>query len=111
MIKNKKGDIAITILVLGVITLCAIALLSFYLVGKKEADKIDRVFYLQGVYNTAESVRYSGVDLYKNYETDNIKIGYTERNKDEGKPGVYEINGEFLRGDLKIKYNLESREP
>ena len=56
---NKRGDISITILVLAVIFLCTIALLSFYFVGKKEADKIDLVFYLQEVYNSAESFNYS----------------------------------------------------
>ena len=56
---NNRGDISITILVLEVIVLCAIALLSFYLVEKKEAGKIDLVFYLQEVYNSAESFRYS----------------------------------------------------
>ena len=105
---NKRADISITILVLTVVVLCIFALLSFYYVGSKRVNgKVNSVFYLEHVYNTAESVIYSGGNLYKNYETDNIKIKYTGGNEEEKTPGDFEINGEFFSGDLKIRYRFK----
>jgi flagellar basal body-associated protein FliL len=106
--KNKKADIAITILVLGVIVLCVFALLSFYLSEtKQKSGGINSVFYLEQVYNTAESLKYSGDSLYKNYETDNIKVQYTEGSNEGEIPGNFEINGEFFEGKLNIMYKFE----
>lgn len=94
--KNKKADIAITILVIGVIALCAAALFSFYAVEKRViGGGVNSVFYLQEVYNLAESVKYSGVGLYKSYGDD---VNY--------KDGRFIIEKEFLDGDLKITYNF-----
>tara|TARA_Y100000310_G_scaffold343846_1_gene453456 strand:- start:487 stop:825 length:339 start_codon:yes stop_codon:yes gene_type:complete len=73
--KNKRGDIPITILVIGIIALCGIALLSFYLVQKKEANKIDLVFYLQHVYNEVESFKYS-LATFPNVGEDSIRNWY-----------------------------------
>ncbi len=92
--KNKKADIAITILVIMVIALCTIATLSFYLVNKRqESSGIESVVYLQQVYNLAESVKFSenlGENLYKEYDLE--------------KPSI--IEKEFLDGKLKIKYEF-----
>ncbi len=65
--KNKKADIAITILVIGVIALCAAALFSFYAVDKDRRvnGKVNSVFYLQAVYNLAESANYSSDNFGK----------------------------------------------
>ena len=69
MINNKKADIAITILVLGVIAICILALLSFYLSEtKQKSEGIDSFFHLQEIYNLAESVKYSGIEKINNYE-------------------------------------------
>ena len=71
--KNKKADIAITILVIGVIALCILALLSFYLSEtKQKSEGVNSFFYLQEVYNLAESARYSGSEGFSNYE--NVKF-------------------------------------
>jgi len=106
--KSKKADIAITIFVLGIIALCAFALLSFYLSEtKQKSGGINSVFYLGQVYNTAESIKYSGGGLYKNYENDNIKIKYTEGNEEEKIPRNFEINGKFFEENLNIIYKLE----
>ncbi len=60
MIKNKRGDIAITILVIGVIVLCTVALLSFYLIrGNQVKGVVNSVYSLQEFYNMADSVKYS----------------------------------------------------
>jgi len=95
MILNKKADVAITILVLGVMALCFLALLSFYLTEKeKQTQKIDFSFYVQEVYNLAESVRFSGPDSIKDYNV-----------KQEGSKLAIERN--FEEGNLRIKYSFD----
>ncbi len=99
LFKNKKADIAITILVVGVIALCILSLLSFYVAGKKQkSGGINSVFYLQRVYNLAESVKFSGSDLVGSYESVNL-VG-----------GELVIEKEFLDKDgeifLKVEYKF-----
>ena len=76
MIKNKKADIAITILVIGVIVLCTVAFLSFYLIRDKQVKGVvNSAYFLQVIYNVADSIEYSGlgqIDKYK--ELDNCEI-------------------------------------
>ncbi len=61
---NKRGDIAVVILVLGVLALMIFGLLSFYLIGEKsKAGGINSAYYLQEIYNTAESVQFSDETL------------------------------------------------
>jgi len=86
---NKKADIAITILVLGVIILCIAALLVFYLSEKQESEKIKNS-NLQEVYNLAESVKFSDSDNYQ----------YVKKDKN------FIIEKSFLNGDLVIRYTL-----
>ena len=65
---NKRGDIAVVILVLGVLALMIFALLSFYLVGEKgKRGGINSAFYLQEIYNNAESVKFSDESLAYRY--------------------------------------------
>jgi len=65
---NKKGDIAVVILVLGVLALMIFALLSFYLIGERsKAGGINSAFHLQEIYNTAESVGFSDESLAYKY--------------------------------------------
>ncbi|MDD5191845.1 MAG: hypothetical protein PHH54_04185 [Candidatus Nanoarchaeia archaeon] len=92
--KNKKADIAITILVTGVIALCILALLIFYVSEKRqESEGINSFFYLQEVYNQAESARYSGEDNIDNYENVRYDSGFV-------------VEKEFLDGNLKVRYTL-----
>ncbi len=61
LLTDKKADIAITILVLGVIALCMIALLNFSLTEKRQkSGKINSFYHLQKIYDLAESVKLSG---------------------------------------------------
>ena len=57
---NKRGDIAITILVIGVIVLCGLALVSFFMSEKNQESELSEFLYLQKIYNQAESIRFSG---------------------------------------------------
>ena len=81
MIKNKKADIAITILVIGVIVLCTVAFLSFYLIrGRQVRGVVRSAYLLQDIYNLADSIEYSGlgqIDKYGNL--DNYEIDSSEK--------------------------------
>ena len=60
MIKNKKADIAITILVVGVVVLCTVALLSFYSIrGERVKGVVNSAYFLRNFYKMADSVKYS----------------------------------------------------
>jgi len=107
LFKNKKADIAITILVIGVVALCAMALFSFYVVGDRHNihGKVNSVFYLQEVYNLAESVKYSGgglTDKYNEelseYDIQGFVIRETYYKKDLGIKGDEEV--------LKVEYDF-----
>lgn len=77
MKKNKRGDIPILILVVGIVILCGIALASFYLSGEKNKGKVDLIFNLQEIYTLAESIKFSGnIANYQNVreEGDNFII-------------------------------------
>lgn len=98
---NKRGDIPIMVLVIGIIALCGIALLSFHIAGKRQAGQnLDSVYYLQEVYTLAESVRYSGKELYGEYGKE-VKFSGNE----------YMIEKTFTKGEveiLRIKYTFPS---
>ena len=102
--KNKKADIPVMVLVIGVIALFGIALLSFYLSGERQIEGgIKSVFYLQDAYNTAESARYSmknlggSPDWYEGVEPD--EAGGYVINKE------YASDGEII---MKVTYNFAS---
>jgi len=100
IIKNKRADIAITILVIAVVVLCATALFSFYAVGDRDNAKgaVNYFYYLQQTYNLGESVKYS-IDNGIYSETSYEKECGCEINNEE-------ITKEFLEGKLKIKYDV-----
>ena len=105
--KNKRADIAVVILVLGVLALMIFALLSFYLVGKKGKEGgINSAFHLQEIYNTAESVRFSDEGLSHKYDV----------SEEEGKYVLDKVVHEesswwdFSNGEvemLRIKYTFD----
>ena len=91
--KNKRADIAITILVVAVIVLCTVALFSFYMIGKKKLGGINNFSYLQRFYNVADSIEYSGEELYGEYK----EVIINDK----------EIKKQFFKGDLNITYNFK----
>lgn len=67
---NRKADIAITILVIGVIVLCGLALMSFFISERNQESELNEFLYLQKVYNQAEAVRFSdSASNYYGFET------------------------------------------
>jgi hypothetical protein len=104
---NKKADIPVTILVLGILALMIFALLSFYLIGEKiKVGGINSVFHLQEVYNNVESAKFSGVGLLGKYGISEGSGGYILNKTIIGEPeGLFGILGE-KREILKIKYTF-----
>jgi len=98
MKKNKRGDIAITLLVIVVIILCTMTLFAFYTIDQKRLGGINSFSYLQEVYTLADSVEYSkeaGARIITLYNT----------NKDEVNKyaivGGINVTKEFFDKDLK----------
>ena len=106
--KNKKADIAVTILVLGVLALLIFGLLSFYLVGEKiRGGEIVSFSYLQEIYNDAESVRFSEGRLAPKYGAEGGgKTFFIQRSVSGDIGSVLGIGGES-REILKIKYTFD----
>lgn len=61
--KNKKGDVSITILVVGVFAICSLALLSFYFSGIDSKETFSRLEIIKKVNSIADEIRF-----YKNSE-------------------------------------------
>ena len=67
--RSKKGDIAITILVIAVLVLCIASLLSFHFSAKSQIkDTVKSAYFLQDTYNLGDSVKYSGLGLIDKYD-------------------------------------------
>ncbi|MBI4116394.1 hypothetical protein HY449_01480 [Candidatus Pacearchaeota archaeon] len=65
MIKNQHGDVSITILVLGVFIVSALALLSFYLAGINGDETLKRIGILNKVNSLSDEVKFyrdSGIE-------------------------------------------------
>ena len=94
---NKRADIPIVILVVGVLVLCALAILNFYLSEKQQTKSMNSVYYPQEIYNLADSVRYSDSSLISNYG--NVKLEGDKLIIEKDFFGDEEIS-------IKIKYTL-----
>ena len=103
LLKNKKADIAITILVVVVAVLCTTALLGFSSVKNKQTEKVvNSAQVLRNVYNLADSVEYS--------KESGAKI-ITMYNKEEDASftvGNIKITKKAFDGDLKVVYTYSS---
>jgi len=67
MIKNKKGDIGITILVVLVIGVASLALLTFYSSTNNNVQKISSFVFVQDAYTYSDFISYSGKNLISKY--------------------------------------------
>ena len=93
--KNKKGDIPVTILVVGVVALLVLALLSFYIAGNRQSKiNVNAFKEVQSVYNIAESFAFSNYEFGDKYAKDGYLI------KEEGRGFILERSS----NNLKIRY-------
>lgn len=105
---NKRGDIAIVILVVGVLALMIFGLLSFYLVGERtKVGGINSAYHLRGVYNTAESVKFSDESLAYKYGVSEEEGKYILNNVVSEKKGGWLVFGGEEVEVLKIKYSFD----
>ena len=104
---NKRGDIPIVILVLGIVALLIFGLMSFYLVGEKtKSGGINSVFHLQKVYNNAESVKFSDEILSYKYGVGEEEGKFVlSKIIMEEKSGFWDIGKK--QEILKIKYTFD----
>ena len=105
---NKRGDISITLLVLGVFTVCTLTLFSFYISGVDGKETALKVGIVEKINSLAEEIKfYKNPEIGKNPE-DVMEIfdaGITEGNINfvgirEGE--TYKIKSEYSERDLEL---------
>ena len=98
IIKNKKGDLPITILVIGVFVVCTLALLNFYIETISDKNFFEGVILIEKVRELSENIKFynrlekkNSLELTglsgKGIEKGNFKFEGRESEKD------YEISG------------------
>jgi hypothetical protein len=98
LLYNKKADISITILVLGVFIICTLTLLNFYISAIKDRGFFEGILLVSKINELAEDIRF-----YDNLSKDSLELtglsqGFTEgsfifNGKSDGK--VYFLEGTF----------------
>src|SRR3989344_1969294 len=108
IIKQKKGDISITLLVLGVFAVCALALLSFYISGTNGKETAARIGIIEKINSLAEEIKfYKNPEIGKNHEEimDIFDKGIREQDviftgiKEGGK---YTIKADYFERDIEF---------
>ena len=117
-IQNKHGDVPITILVIGVFSLCTLALLSFYFASVKIGNAFAGVNMLEDINSLAEKIKF--------YEINNLNLDFGETKNGgvvlntEKMSGYYSVTGEYKISEgimfwkkdknlIKIEYRLSIR--
>lgn len=93
MMKNKKADIPVTILVIGVLAICVLAILSFFISNKSVNSSFSAVDAVEGA-----SIIKEKISFYKNlgYKEEEIK-GLLNLQKDSQGKLVIEQFGATVR--------------
>ncbi len=95
--KNKRGDIPVTILVVGVVAICIMAIFSFYFSSQSVKNSLNSVGIIQKASVTADKIA-----LYKNLGFTNYEIDYLFSVQQDS-------SGKFINfsdGGLSVKYYL-----
>ena len=106
-LKNRKGDVSITILVIGVFVVCSLALFSFYLSGVNGKETSLRVNIVEKIISLSEEVKfYKNPEINKNPEEmmDIFDMDSNENPAFTGSVsgGIYQINGTYYEKKFKI---------
>jgi len=102
--KNKKGDIPVTILVIGVFVICGLAILSFYISDRGVRSGFDSLETIQEITIEAEKISfYEKVGLSQEEIKDIIEIeGIIKIEEDEqGRKYLY-----IEQNKISVRYNL-----
>jgi len=100
--KNKHGDIPITILVIGVFLVCSLALLSFYLSGINEKKTAVKLEIMREVNSLTDEIKfYKNPDINKNPEL--LIDAFSNKNSNDNPSysiindgGNYKINAAYF---------------
>jgi hypothetical protein len=90
---NKRGDVPITLLVIGVFAICTLALLSFFLANLKIEKAFSGVSLMENVNSIAEKIKF--------YEINSLNVDFGETKngdsilKTEKKEDYYSIIGQY----------------
>lgn len=97
--RNKKGDIPITVLVIGVFAICVFAIISFHIADNDVKDSISSV---SAVEQSALAVE--KISFYENLEIDSERI-------DELLDVQSDSQGRYIlieQGSVSVRYNLRN---
>lgn len=98
LLKNKRGDIPITILVIGILAICALAIFSFYFSKRDIESSLGSVDVIEKVLITKEKI-----SLYKE------SLEFTQEEIEEIFWIREDIQGKYItakQGPLSVRYNL-----
>lgn len=95
--KNKRGDIPITILVIGVVGVCALALLSFF----SSSFKLEQSFIGVPVIEDL-NVKIDEYNFYKNKNISEAEIDVALDIKEDAQGRYLQIE----RGTILVRYNI-----
>jgi len=100
LLKNKRGDIPITILVIGILAICILAIFSFYSSSKSVEDDFNSISAIEKVLIAKEKI-----SLYSN------SLEFTQEEIEE----IFNIKEDVdfqvkyitaKQGSLSVRYNL-----
>ena len=95
---NKRGDIPITILVIGVLAICSLAIFSFYFSDRDAKNSFNSIEVIEKIL-----VKKEKISLYKE------SLGFTQEEIDEIFNIKSDIQGRYItakKGSLFVRYNL-----
>ena len=98
LLKNKRGDIPITILVIGILAICILAIFSFYLSNRNVKDDFSSISAIEKVLIAKEKI-----SLYKE------SLEFTWEEIEEIFEIKSDIQGKYIteeEGPLLVRYNL-----
>jgi len=95
---NKRGDIPITILVIGILAICTLAIFSFYFSDRSVKSSLNSVGVIEKVLVAKEKI-----SLY------NKSLEFTQEEIEEIFRVQEDIQGRYItakQGSLSVRYNL-----
>lgn len=98
LLKNKRGDIPITILVIGILAICTLAIFSFYFSNRGVKSGFSSISVIERVLVTKEKISFYNKNL--EFTQDEIKELFNIQEDIQGKYITVED------GSLLVRYNL-----
>ncbi len=78
LIRNRRGDIPITILVIGVVALCILTIFSFMYSDNKKKESFVGPGLIETAYAIQEELRFGKGENLNPFEKDGVKIIFAE---------------------------------